>query len=61
MGNNGVNRAGDTSQRCGNSPAVSVSGHFSPKSEPPDVLSKQELINHLADGVIWNGEGNDRV
>ena len=49
MGNNGANRAGDTSQRCGNSPAVSVSGHFSPKSEPPDVLSKQELIRHLAE------------
>ena len=48
MCNNGPNRAGDTSQRCGNSPAVYVSGHFVPKSEPPEVLGKEDLLSRLA-------------
>lgn len=44
MGKNGVNRAGDTSQRCGNSPAVSVSGAFVPKATPPEVLDEDGLL-----------------
>lgn len=49
MCKNEANRAGDTSQRCGNSPAVYVSRHFTPKSEPPEVLSKSELLTRLSD------------
>lgn len=48
MGKNGINRAGDTSQRCGNSPAVSVSGQFVPKSDPPEVLDEDGLLALLA-------------
>lgn len=48
MGNNSYNRAGDTSQRCGNSPAVSVSEPFVPKSEPPEVLDEEGLLSLMA-------------
>lgn len=47
MCKNKDNRAGDTSQRCGNSPAVYVSGRFVPKSNPPSVLSKEDLLARL--------------
>lgn len=36
-------RAGDTSQRCGNSPAFHFSAAFTDPANPPDILSNKEL------------------
>lgn len=49
MGKNGGNRAGDTSQRCGNSPAVFVSSDFTPPMVQPVVLGKAELLESFAE------------
>lgn len=48
MSKNEDNRAGDTSQRCGNSPAVSVSGPFVPKTQPPTVLTEDEIVDRVS-------------
>lgn len=42
-------RAGDTSQRCGNSPAFLFSSEFSAPDPPPSVLTFPELGQRLVD------------
>lgn len=48
MVENGANRTGGTSRRSGNPPVVSVSGRFIPKSDPPDVLDEDGLLDRAA-------------
>ena len=48
MADNDINRAGDTSLRCGNSPALHFSRSFTPPQIPVSVLDEDELISRLS-------------
>lgn len=51
-----ADRAGGTSRRSGNPPAVHFSTHFTPKSEPPTPLSVSELAKlAVAEGFSDGG------